>query len=152
MPVWQSAQKRNQCCPGQALWIFLASSNTDTVHCAGLVSGLVQGRAGTITRVTGLVVPGDTVALVSILYLQTLTHGNQVIWSWILHWRLVPMSGFFYFDSFLPSHSHYLLQCYFFSRLSCVRMTHLKDWIRPWILSMWDPPLIMVAHNPAGGH
>ena len=115
-----------------------------------LVSG--AGRAGTITRVTGLVVPRDTVALVSILYLQTLTHGNQVIWSWILHWRLVPMSGFFYFDNFLPSHSHYLLQCYFFSRLSCVRMTHLKDWIRPWILSMWDPPFIMVAHNPVGGH
>ena len=33
---------------------------------------MVQGRAGTITRVTGLVVPGETVALVSILYLQTL--------------------------------------------------------------------------------
>ena len=33
---------------------------------------MVQGRAGTITRVTGLVVPRETVALVSILYLQTL--------------------------------------------------------------------------------
>ena len=107
----------------ETLQIILASSNTDTVHCAGLVSGLVQGRAGTITRVTGLVVPRDTVALVSILYLQTLTHGNQVIWSWILHWRLVPMSGFLYFDSVLRSHSHYLLQCSFFSRLSGINDT-----------------------------